>query len=399
MHGLSDSAPTLFGVPVAFLRLGATLVSVLILHHRSLQLALGGLILIVVVRFGFTDLDVRTLLREEWSKVVNLFALLVGFPLLADHFERSNATALLPRYLPRGAWGCFALLVFVWLLSGLVDNIAAAMIGGTLASGVFRKNVHLGYLAAIVGAANAGGAGSVLGDTTTTMMWIEGVSTLAVLPAYVGAGTALLVFGFVAARQQQALCPLQPPSGGDVVVDRTRLVIVGVTLLAVILTNAIVSRARPALGEAFPLLGGALWLALLVGSLARPVHWKLVPDTAKNGVFLVALVLAASLMPVHSLPAASPRATFAMGLVSAVFDNIPLTKLALKQGGYDWALLAYSVGFGGSMIWFGSSAGVAITGLFPEAKSAARWVRAAWHVPLAFVAGFLALYAVRGWNP
>jgi Na+/H+ antiporter NhaD/arsenite permease-like protein len=399
MHGLPDSGPTLFGVPVAFILLGATLVSVLILHHRSLQLALGGLFLIVAMRFGFTDLDVRSLLREEWSKVVNLFALLVGFPLLADHFERSHVPALLPRYLPRGVWGCFALLVFVWLLSGLVDNIAAAMIGGTLATGVFRKKVHLGYLAALVAAANAGGAGSVLGDTTTTMMWIEQVSPLAVLPAYIGAGTALLVFGFAASRQQNALAPLESTGDGDVALDRARLGIVGVTLLVLILTNAIVSWARPSLSEAFPFLGVALWLALLAGSFVRPVHWKLVPDTAKNGAFLVALVLAASLMPVHSLPAPSPRATFGMGLVSAVFDNIPLTKLALKQGGYDWALLAYSVGFGGSMIWFGSSAGVAITGLFPEAKSAARWVRAAWHVPVAFVAGFFALYAARGWNP
>jgi len=43
-----------------------------------------------------------------------------------------------------------------------------------------------------------------------------------------------------------------------------------------------------------------------------------------------------------------------------VFDNIPLTRLALEQGGYDWAALAYAVGFGGSMLWFGSSAGVAV---------------------------------------
>jgi hypothetical protein len=33
-----------------------------------------------------------------------------------------------------------------------------------------------------------------------------------------------------------------------------------------------------------------------------------------------------------------------MGFVSAVFDNIPLTALALKQGGYDWGMLAYAVG-------------------------------------------------------
>jgi hypothetical protein len=53
-----------------------------------------------------------------------------------------------------------------------------------------------------------------------------------------------------------------------------------------------------------------------------------------------------------------------------VFDNIPLTALALKQGGYDWGFLAYAVGFGGSMIWFGSSAGVALANMFPRR---ARW--------------------------
>ena len=61
----------------------------------------------------------------------------------------------------------------------------------------------------------------------------------------------------------------------------------------------------------------------------------------------------------------SAATTFALGFISAVFDNIPLTALALKQGGYDWGVLAYAVGFGGSMIWFGSSAGVAISTIFP----------------------------------
>ena len=58
-----------------------------------------------------------------------------------------------------------------------------------------------------------------------------------------------------------------------------------------------------------------------------------------------------------------------------MFDNIPLTALALKQGGYDWGYLAYAVGFGGSMIWFGSSAGVALSNMYPEAKSVGRWVQ------------------------
>jgi hypothetical protein len=116
-------------------------------------------------------------------------------------------------------------------------------------------------------------------------------------------------------------------------------------------------------------------------------------------VFLLALVTCASLMPVEKLPPASWQTTLGLGFVSAVFDNIPLTALALKQGGYDWGMLAYAVGFGGSMIWFGSSAGVAISNMFPEAKSVGRWLAAGWHVALAYVAGFVAIMLVVGWQP
>jgi hypothetical protein len=82
-----------------------------------------------------------------------------------------------------------------------------------------------------------------------------------------------------------------------------------------------------------------------------------------------------------------------------VYDNIQLTALALRQGGYDWGMLAYAVGYGGSMIWFGSSAGVAISNLYPEAKSVGRWLRHGWHVALAYVLGFLVMLLVAGWDP
>jgi len=76
-----------------------------------------------------------------------------------------------------------------------------------------------------------------------------------------------------------------------------------------------------------------------------------------------------------------------------------LTALALKQGGYDWGYLAYGVGFGGSMIWFGSSAGVALSNMYPEAKSVGRWLYHGWHVALAYVVGFFVLLVVMGWHP
>ncbi|MEZ4334983.1 MAG: citrate transporter, partial [Myxococcota bacterium] len=103
--------------------------------------------------------------------------------------------------------------------------------------------------------------------------------------------------------------------------------------------------------------------------------------------------------PVEKLPAASWQTAFGLGFLSSIFDNIPLTALAIKQGGYDWGVLAYTVGFGGSMIWFGSSAGVAISNLYPEAKSVGRWLSSGWYVIVGYVAGFFVMLTVLGWHP
>jgi Na+/H+ antiporter NhaD/arsenite permease-like protein len=82
--------------------------------------------------------------------IANLLLLLMGFALLSRHFEDSRVPAWLPRLLPDDWKGAFVLLVIIFVLSSFLDNIAAALIGGTIASVVFRGKVHIGYLAAIV---------------------------------------------------------------------------------------------------------------------------------------------------------------------------------------------------------------------------------------------------------
>ena len=118
-----------------------------------------------------------------------------------------------------------------------------------------------------------------------------------------------------------------------------------------------------------------------------------------GSLFLLSLVTSASLMPVESLPKASVLMALNLGFLSSVFDNIPLTKLALDQGGYDWGVLAYSVGFGGSMVWFGSSAGVAMSNLYPEVRSVVKWLRHGWYIIVAYVVGFALMVAIAQWHP
>jgi hypothetical protein len=220
-----------------------------------------------------------------------------------------------------------------------------------------------------------------------------------VLHAYVAAAAAILVFGIPAARQQQRYSPITQHASPGIRVDWVCVAIVAMILAAAIFTNLIVNLEFAAIADAFPFIGAAVWIAILAAVPLRRPDWSLLPGAFKGSVFLLSLILCASLMPVEHLPAASWPSALALGFVSAVFDNIPLTSLALRHGGYDWGFLAYAVGFGGSMIWFGSSAGVALSNMFPEARSVGLWLRHGWHVTLAYVIGFFTLLGVLGWSP
>jgi hypothetical protein len=182
-------------------------------------------------------------------------------------------------------------------------------------------------------------------------------------------------------------------------IDGARVFIVAAILVAALAANITANLKFPLLLDTIPVLGLAVWAVILLSAALRSPDWSVMPETFKGTVFLLALVTAASMMPVEKLPAASWPTTLGLGFVSAVFDNIPLTALALKQGSYDWGFLAYAVGFGGSMIWFGSSAGVALSNMYPEAKSVGRWVGQGWPIAVAYVIGFFVMLAVIGWHP
>lgn len=397
--------PSIGPVRVEFIIFGLILLGVALFHKQTFWVAVTGLAVLLTFKlvfdpgfhpgghfFGTTpfgeqlmDKDLR---QGEWGIILNLLGLLLGFAILSKIFEESGVPDILPKYLPNNWKGAFLLLVFICVLSSFLDNIAAALIGGTIALVVFKNKVHIGYIAAIVAASNAGGSGSVVGDTTTTMMWIDGVSPLNVVHAYVAAGVALLFFAWFASHQQDKYQRIQSDSTIGVKIDWVKILIVALILIGAIISNFLYD--MPALG---------VWIAIVLGAFLRPIPWKEVPGAIKGTIFLLCLVTCASMMPVEELPDASWVTALALGFLSSVFDNIPLTKLCLDQGHYDWGMLAYSVGFGGSMIWFGSSAGVAITNKFPEARNVVLWLKKGWHVAAAYVIGFFALYLLLGWEP
>ena len=402
---LGQITPLIFGIRPEFLLFALTLLGVALFHRYTLWVALIGLTVILAFKFifiptfnlsehlfghvSFADQIIHKSMRVgEWGTLLNLLGLLIGFSILSRHFEQSRLPEYLPNLLPDNWKGPLVLLITVFIISSFLDNIAAALIGGTIAMVVFKNKVHIGYIAAIVAASNAGGSGSVIGDTTTTLMWIEGVSPFNVLHGFIAALAALAFFSIFASLQQHKYQPIQKDAKSNIIIDWTRVGIVVLILLLTIATNVYFD---------FPALG--VWIALGLGAFIRKTDWAEGRNAIGGSIFLISLVTCASLMPVEELPPASWHTTFSLGFISAVFDNIPLTKLALEQNGYDWGMLAYAVGFGGSMIWFGSSAGVAISSKFQESRSVFLWIKSGWHIIVAYILGFFILLFFMGWEP
>ena len=202
-------------VPVQYLMFAAMLAGVAVFNRHALWVSLVGLAAILMFEgmvSGFPTGHGLAALAEhaahEWVTIANLFLLLSGFALLSNQFEQSNISDHLPDHLPGNWTGGLALLGIVFILSAFLDNIAAAVLGGVMASHLYQGKVSIGFLAAIVASANAGGTGSVIGDTTTTLMWLHGVSPIHVLPAYFAAIPAFLIFAPLGAWYQHRHQPI-----------------------------------------------------------------------------------------------------------------------------------------------------------------------------------------------
>ena len=273
--------PAIAGIRIEFILFALTLIGVAIFHHKTMYVALTGLAVVLIVKYAFTDFSfiehiVGTDAHEgEWRILVNLLGLLFGFAILAEIFKESKLPEILPHYLPDDWKGGFVLLVFVFVLSSFLDNIAAAMIGGTIAMVVFKGKVHIGFLAAIIAASNAGGAGSVVGDTTTTLMWIDGVNPIDVMHAFVASVTALLIFGVVGSIQQDRFNRIKKDASTRIKVDWARIGIVFMILVCAIITNCMLD---------FPALG--VWIGILIGGLIRKTPWHEMKNAWMGTVFL-----------------------------------------------------------------------------------------------------------------
>jgi hypothetical protein len=306
---------------------------------------------------------------------------------------------VLPKLLPEGWLGPFVLLVIIFVLSGFLDNIAAALIGATVAASVVQAQGayrlprrHRRRLECR--RRRLGGRRHHNDDDVDRRR--QPARRARSLRRGLRRRHCLRHPGALAAAQAHGDQPrLSCGTPHRLGARRHRLFI----LVFAIITNVTVNLKFTAMADHFPFLGVAVWVALLLAVPVRRPEWSLLPGAVKGSIFLLVAGHLRLDDAGRKTAAGLLAGALALGFISAAFDNIPLTALALKQGGYDWGFLAYAVGFGGSMLWFGSSAGVAWPTCSPKPSRSASGCATAGMVPVGYVVGFFVMLAVLGWHP
>jgi len=275
------------------------------------------------------------------------------------------------------------LTMLTFISSAFLDNLTTTIVFLQIARRFFRGQNLLRTSAAIVISANAGGAFSPIGDVTTTMLWLAdkfSASTVVLqglapsLTVYL-VSTALIRRGIVSdTKDVQATKALKIGKAEWLII----CLCLGSFLLPLVMTML---HLPPYIGL---LLGlGIVWFVVDAIRSRLPERTSLMVSIEKffqktdiaSLYFFIGILLAIGALRhiglLDDISAALFQGTsegriiasnIIIGVLSAVFDNIPLTAAAMDivktQDVRLWVLLALTVGVGGSIFAVGSAPGI-----------------------------------------
>ena len=358
----------------------------------------AGLLWTVYAVFGGDHALIGNQLNESVASTAQIVFFLIGAMTIVEVIDAHNGFEVITSQIRTTKQTTLMWIVcFVtFFLSAVLDNLTTTIVMISLMKKLSgRQSDRLFFAAMIVIAANAGGAWSVIGDVTTTMLWIGGQITplpiikAVFLPSLINLLLPLLVVTYL--LKGKAIAP--PGGRADSIrtvhlFERNLIFYLGLGLLIAVPAFKTITHLPPFMGILFAL--GILWA---VGEL---LHRKKEPEEKKpltlthalrqidmaSIVFFIGILLAvATLEHTHILKMLATWLdqsvgrqdviVVLLGLLSAIVDNVPL--VAASMGMYSlaqyptdsfiWEFIAYCAGTGGSILIIGSAAGVAAMGL------------------------------------
>ena len=367
-------------------------------NKSAIALLTGGLGWTIYNLFSPDQMTINHQLSEHLGSIAEILFFLLGAMTIVELIDAHNGfeiiTSRIQQTNKRKLSWTIGLITF--FLSAVLDNLTTTIVViSMLKKLISDKNDRLVFASIVVIAANAGGAWTPMGDVTTTMLWIGGqVTTLPIilklfLPSIVCLIVPLLGLSF------QLNGKIEKPHKVELtdeyqVTSRQQSVVflTGITALIMVPLFKYVTHLPPYMGILIGL--GILWIitelmhskkenkvrhSYSVAQALRKI------DTATLLFFFGILMSVAFLQSAGILDHLSAwinekttnltAQVLSLGFLSSIIDNVPLVSATqamfslelFPTDSYFWEFLAYSAGTGGSILIFGSAAGVAAMGM------------------------------------
>lgn len=364
------------------------------LHKSVTAAALGGILWLCIAFAGgghHVGEAVEVLGSEIFGLVVFLLAAMTLVEILAHYrfFDLIRVKLLSLRLADKAQLWMIGIISF--FLSAVIDNLTTTIVMVQIARRFFRGGNLLIATAGIVIAANAGGAFSPIGDITTIMLWLAGKFTAGEIITKGFIPSLVLFFVSTALLVRSIKGDTRDIKEERVVLSRGECVVIGFSLASFMFPLAF---SQLGLAPFFGLLAGLGVVGLLIAvlrviekhetHLTMEIEKMLARVDLASLLFFTGILLAVGALEhvgilkqvsVYLLGDEPTLMRFvigntALGILSALVDNIPLTAAAMSIIATNdpniWVLLAIAVGTGGSMISIGSAAGVVATGMVKE---------------------------------
>ena len=317
-----------------------------------------------------------------------------GFRVITDRITSKNKVKLL-----------WILGIITFFLSAALDNLTTAIVMVSLVRKLIDDQKTRWFFGGIIIiAANAGGAWSPIGDVTTTMLWIgKQITTVSIikeifLASLMNLLLPLIILSFVMKGNVERPAVQEKSGAGISGRERGVAFILGVGGLLFVPVFKSITHLPPFMGIMLSL--GIVWMATEImhgkkvdeeKSKYSALHALRKIDMPSVLFFLGILLAVSALQEVGHLRMLAEglkdslgniyAINIAIGLLSAVIDNVPLVAASMNmyevtpaltgdvwsdmfvQDGPFWHFLAYAAGTGGSILIIGSAAGVAVMGL------------------------------------
>ena len=347
------------------------------------------------------ETHIEETLLHHLGKTAEILVFLLGAMTIVEIIDYFDGFATIKGFIRthvkvRLLW-IFSILAFI--LSAIIDNLTATIVLITILQKVIQdRNTRLWFAGLIIVAANAGGAWSPIGDVTTTMLWIGKKVTTPELIKYlfIPSVVCMVVPTLIASRYKSFRGTINNKEVSEIKKSPfgSRMLYLGLGSILFVPFFKQITHLPPYVGMMLSLAVVAAFAELYScakfslsnidetaddHAIHSPVHAALTKIELPSILFFLGILMAVGALEslgllfnfAGQLTQAIPNMDIVVslfGVISAVIDNVPLVAASMgmfSQGPDDpiWHAIAFAAGTGGSMLVFGSAAGVVAMGM------------------------------------